>query len=188
VIAHTPASDDAHVVLSKVFDDLAATVKEINALRTEENAVLQAADILGRDISSFKNEWQLRHRFVLELSAPTLKAAAVRVRKDFPTKPATWDKMKKKEREACGWNEWWDKSVNDILEAAQAGTLVDNHRLLQTLSGYLKAESAHAAWRIEAARRHPDQGGSVEASAVFGAVWDRVEKTFPAARAATADK
>ena len=187
VVTGSPVKD---AELSKAFDDLAATVKEINALKTEEISVRRATDLLGRDISSFKNDfndnYQLRQRFVLELSAPALKAAASRLRKDYPSKPERWDKMKKKERDACGWNEWTEKWVDKIFAAAQDGTLVDNANLLFTLSSHLKAESAHAAWRVEAARRHPDQGGSVEASAVFGAVWDRVEKAFP--KAATAGK
>jgi hypothetical protein len=183
VVVGSPVQD---AELSEAFDDLAATVKAINALRHEENSVRKAADILGRDISSIKDEYQLRQRFVLELSAPALKAAAVRVRKDCPTKPEKWDKMKKKEREACGWTSYAEKTVNDILAAAQDGTLADNCSMLFQLSYYLKAESAHAAWRVEAARRHPDQGGSTEASATFGAVWERVEKMFPKANTLTA--
>ena len=183
VVTGSPVKD---AELSKAFADLAATVKEINALRHEENSVRQAADILGRGISDFKNDYQLRQRFVLELSAPALKAAAVRVRKACPNKPDNWDKMKKKERDTCGWNEWSEKGVNDILAAAQDGTLIDNLHLLTILSGRLTAESAHAAWRIEAAMRHPDQGGSTEASAMFGEIWDRVEKMFPKANTLTA--
>jgi hypothetical protein len=185
VIAGSPIKN---AELRKAFDDIAATVTELNALKIEENSVRQAMDILGRNVSSLKDEWQLRQRFVFELSAPALKAAAVRFKKDYPSKPENWDKMKKKDRKACGWDEYGEKVANDILAAAEAGTLVDDHRLLSVLSYRLKAESAHAAWRIEAARRHPDQGGSVEASASFGAVWDKVEALFPKAAATAVGK
>lgn len=160
---------------------LEATVKELNELKRQESDVRQAADILKRDVSSFKGDkWNdnIRVRFVLELSAPALKAAAIRVKKDYPAKPEKYDKMKKREREACGWNKWTEKWIDDILAAAQAGTLVDDYHKLQVLSVHLAAGSAHAAWRIEAARRHPDQGGSAESSAVFGAVWDKLKPTL----------
>jgi hypothetical protein len=175
----------------KAFDDLATTVTEINALQTLENGVRQAADILGRDLLTLKDVSQLRLRFVLELSAPALRAAALRVRKDYPGKPENFDKMTKKEQKKfapgnCDWNPYTDKRINDVVAAAQAGTLIDNYQLLQSLSCFLTSESAHAAWRIEAARRHPDQGGSIEASKTFGEVWDRVEKSFPAAQTAAA--
>jgi hypothetical protein len=177
---------DATVI--EALANLVATVKTINTLRMEENAVRQAADILGRDISTIKDDRQLRQRFVFELSAPALKAAALRVRKDYPTKPEKWAKMKKQDREASGWNEYGEIWINKAVVAAQDGTLVDNPQLLNNLAYTLTAESAHAAWRIEAARRHPDQGGSAESSAAFGAVWDRAEKLFEAAKATAAGK
>ena len=152
VIDGSPVKDAS---VQQAFNALATTVTEINVLTTEENSVRQAMDILRRDVSTFKNDHQLRMRFVLELSAPALKAAASRVRKAYPCKPANYDKMKKKEREACGWNEWTEKWVTDILAAAEAGTLVDNYHMLQVLAGHLKAESAHAAWRLEASTASP---------------------------------
>jgi hypothetical protein len=187
------AADIKHVVegspvqdagFTKMFDDLATTVTEINALKSEENGIRQAMDILGRDVSNIKDNHQVRLRFVLELSEPALKAAVKSVKKSYPNKPEKYDKMKKKEKESCGWNEWTEKWINDIVTATEAGTLANDLNQLRVLSGYLTAESAHAAWRIEAARRHPDQGGSSEASAAFGAIWDRVETMFPKAAAA----
>jgi hypothetical protein len=158
------------------FEAIAKTVQNINALSREEVSVRRATDIMGRDVASIKDDFQLRQRFVLELSAPALKAAVSRVKKDC-VKPAQWDKMKTKERQSCSWNEWTAKYVNELDVKA---LIEDTDKLLQ-FAHHLKAESAHAAWRIEAARRHPDQGGSPEAAAAFNTVWDRVEKRFPKA-------
>ena len=94
--------------------------------------------------------------------------------------------MKKKDREASGWNEWTAQSITDLVTAAEAGTLADDYNKLHTMCHYLTAQAAHAAWHIEAARRHPDQGGSAELSARFGEVWDRIEKSFPKVAAAAA--
>ena len=190
---HLNVNDIGHVVsgspvrdadFTKMFDDLAATAREINALKSEENGTRQAMDILGRDVSNIKDNYQVRLRFVLELSEPALKAAAKSLKKSYPSKPEKYDKMKKKEKESCGWNEWTEKWINDIVTAAEAGTLADDLNLLKVLSNHLTAESAHASWRIEAARRHPDQGGSSDTSAAFGAIWDRVEQMFPKVEAA----
>lgn len=117
---------------------------------------------------------------------PALKAAAVHIKKDYPEKPANYDKMNRKKQESCRWNEYEPKWRDGFVTAAEAGTLADDFSQLQMMAGRLTAESAHAAWRIEAARRHPDHGGSSEASATFGAIWDRVEKTLPKATEAAA--
>jgi hypothetical protein len=174
--------------VSEAFDALAATVKELGAIRHEENNIKQANDLLGRDIVTLKKNDELRLRFLLELSLPALKAAAKRLLKDYPEKPANYDKMKKKERDACGWTSYEAKWIADFVAAAEAGTLIDDFHQLRLMSYRLDAASANAAWRIEAARRHPDQGGSAEASARFGEIWDRVEKSFPKADAAAAGK
>jgi hypothetical protein len=177
VVKSSPVQDAA---LTKAYEHLQETVRTIGALRQEENYVRQAADWLGRDLVTLKTPEHLRLRFVLELSAPALKAAAVQFHKDC-IKPEGWDKMKKKEQAAYSWTPMVGGWVTDILNMAEAETLVDNYCMLNILGRYMTAESAHAAWRVEAARRHPDQGGSTEASAAFGAVWDRVEKAFPKA-------
>ncbi len=145
-----------------------------------------AEDFPGRDIVTLKDNWQLRLRFVLELSGSALKAAANRMQNDYPEKPARWNKMKKKERDASGWNEYMPRVLAERVAAAEAGTLIDDFDKLRLMSYSLTAESANAAWRIEAARRHLDQGGSAEASASFGEIWDRIEKIFPKAAAGAA--
>jgi hypothetical protein len=72
--------------------------------------------------------------------------------------------MKRKEKDACGWNEYGAKWLADFVAEAEAGTLIDSFHQLRLMSYRLTAESANAAWRIEAARRHPEPrwvGGSV---------------------------
>jgi hypothetical protein len=75
--------------VSEIFDALAATVRELNAIRQEENNTKQANDLLGRDIVTLKKNDDLRLRFLLELSLPALKAATKRLRRITPRSQRT---------------------------------------------------------------------------------------------------
>lgn len=160
--------------VKSAYAALSATVKRVYELHREEYSARQAHDILSREVVTINGDFILRQRFVLELSPNALKGAATQASKDYLSlKPEKFDKMKKREREKSNWQESTLNSLNKIAEAG-ASDIWD----MNTLARCLTPKAAHAAWRIEAARRHPDSGGSAEASAIFGAIWDRIEKSL----------
>jgi hypothetical protein len=154
-------------------------VQDIAVLDRELATAKQENDLLCRPVAGLTRHDDIKLRFLLELSLPALKAMVTRAKNDYEAaKPKNYDKMKKREQEKCGWfpssATMLGRYVEKVTERQQL-----TFDELATVRYYLTATAAHAGWRIEAARRHPDQGGSAEASSVFGEIWDRLEKILP---------